>query len=138
MMKRAATAFMLGVLIVLLGGCAGLGPSDAQLAEKYKDAVTSLPHVESVDSSYKTVVGMGRTGFVHITADTSDDGELLALLKQAFPAVVRAAENDPEIGLEILVVASDGSGGYGPEALGYSGVGTLTSYRDFLKSHPDL
>jgi hypothetical protein len=138
MMKRVAAALIAGLLVAVLGGCAASGPSDAQLAAKYKQAVASLPHVASVDSSYKTAAGMGRTGSVQITADTSDDAELLALLKQAFPAIVHAADGDPQVGLEILVVASDGSGGYGPSALGYSGGGTLTSYRDFLKAHPEL
>ncbi|WP_427891793.1 hypothetical protein ACQHIV_04100 [Kribbella sp. GL6] len=137
-MRKLCAILLTGMLAALLSACSGNSADDAARAEKYKAAVTSIPHVASVESSYKTNPGMGRSGHVYITADTSDHQELTALLKQAFPAIVKSAEGDPEVGLDILVIPADGANGISPDDLGYKGAGTLTSYRDFLKAHPVL
>lgn len=124
----------MGILSALLGACMGNnGTSDADYAGKYKAAVASLAHVDSVDSSYKTDAGMGRTASLYIKADTSDNAEMMGLLEEAFPAVVKAAEGDPNVSLDIQVTAADGATAVTPTHLGYSGTGTLNSYRDFLK-----
>lgn len=127
----------MGILSALLGACMGNnGNSDADYAEKYKSAVASLEHVESVESSYKTDTGMGRTANLDIRADTSDNAEMMALLKEALPAVVNAADGDPNVSLDLQITSADGATAVSPTHLGYSGTGTLNSYRDFLKDNP--
>ncbi|WFR84504.1 hypothetical protein [Arthrobacter sp. Y-9] len=138
-MHRLKLIAVVIALVAALTACAGATKNDdAAAARKLHDAVASLPHVSSVSSTFTSNAGMGRTGTVDITADTSDDAALKALLRQAFPAIVKAADGDPEASLTILVTAADGSGSLSPTALGYSGGNTLTSYRDFLRAHPDL
>jgi len=138
-MRRLKLILLAATLIALLSACTGGSKEDdAAVAQKYKTAVASLPHVASVDSQYSTKQGMGRTATVDIKADTSDDAALKDLMRQAFPAIVKAADGDPETSLTVLVSAADGSGSYSPTVLGYSGGNTLSSYRDFLKAHPDL
>jgi len=137
--RKLKLVFLLALLAILVSSCmAKPQEDDAARAAKYKSAAASLPHVASVDSNYKTNPGMGRTANVYIQADTSDKQELMTLLKQAFPAIINAAKDDPEVGLDILITPADKTTGLSPEDLGYSGAGTLTSYRDFLKAHPDL
>lgn len=137
-MRRLKLILLAGTLIALLSACTGgAKQDDGALAQKYKAAVASLPHVASVDSQYSTKQGMGRTGTVDIKADTSDDAALKELMRQAFPAIVKAADGDPEASLTILVTAADGSGSYSPSVLGYSGGNTLSSYREFLKANPN-
>ncbi|MBO9705219.1 MAG: hypothetical protein J7474_06870 [Arthrobacter sp.] len=138
-MRRLKLIAVVIALVAALTACAGgTKNDDAAAAGKLHDAVASLPHVSSVSSTFTSNAGMGRTGTVDITADTSDDAALKELLRRAFPAIVKAADGDPEASLTILVTAADGSGSLSPTALGYSGGNSLTSYRDFLKVHPDL
>lgn len=138
-MRRLKLIAVVIALVAALTACAGGTKNDDDAAaRKLHDAVASLPHVASVESNYKTNPGMGRTANVYIQADTSDKQELMTLLKQAFPAIINAAKDDPEVGLDILITPADKTTGLSPEDLGYSGGNTLTSYRDFLKAHPDL
>jgi len=124
-------------LALALAACSALGgTSDEEHADDYGNAVDSLPHVSSVESSYKTITGMGRTADVLIHADTNDEALLRELMTSAFPAIVEAAEGDPEVSLYIQVIGADGQDALGPESIGYSGTGTLTSYREFLTTHP--
>ena len=136
--RAAIGATISAMLPLALAACAALdgGTSDAEHADEYRNAVDSLPHVSSVESTYKTNAGMGRTADVLIQADTNDEALLEELMTSAFPAIVEAAEGDPEVSLYIQVIAADGQDALGPESLGYSGTGTLTSYREFLTSHP--
>ncbi|MDP5226550.1 MULTISPECIES: hypothetical protein [Arthrobacter] len=139
-MRTLKVVLLMGILAALLSACTGNSKNDdASYAEKYKGAVTSITHVQSVDSSYKSNAGMGRTGDVFITADTDDRTAMLALLKKAFPAIVNAAAGDPEARLEIRVTSSTGDYSVSPLDLGYSSsLQTLSSYRDFLTAHPEL
>ena len=43
-----------------------------------------------------------------------------------------AAAGDPEVNLAIQVISADGASAVSPADLGYSGTGSLTSYRTFL------
>ena len=56
----------------------------------------------------------------------------VGLLRDAFPAVVDAAAGDPEVSLAIQVISADEASAVSPTDLGYSGTGSLTSYRTFL------
>lgn len=133
----SAAAVCFGVLLMALSGCA-VGGSDEQRAAKYEAAVASLPHVADVESTYSTAAGMGRTADVFIHADTDDQAELSALFEEAFPAVVAAAEGDPDVSLAIQVISADGEYAVNPEDYGYDGTGTLDSYREFLEEHPEF
>ncbi|GAA2847619.1 hypothetical protein [Microbacterium arabinogalactanolyticum] len=137
-MRTTVGAVLSAMLPLTLVACApfGGGTSDEERADAYGSAVDSLPHVSSVESSYKTITGMGRTADVLIHADTNDEALLRELMTSAFPAIVEAAEGDPEVSLYIQVIADDGQDALGPESIGYSGTGTLTSYREFLATHP--
>jgi hypothetical protein len=136
--KQVAAIMIAAVLAVVLAGCGllGGGSSDSQLAAKYKAAVESLTHVASVESSYKTAAGMGRTADVFIYADTDDEAELTALFASAFPKIIQAADGDPQVSLYIQVISADNNLTVGPESVGYDGTGTLSSYREFLRDHP--
>ncbi|MFB9931507.1 hypothetical protein ACFORO_23885 [Amycolatopsis halotolerans] len=92
----------------------------------------------SVESNYRTNVGMGRTGNVVIDADTDDEAVRRTVLAAAFPAIVKAADGDPEASLGIQVVSASSGTAVTPADLGYSGTGTLGSYRAFLAGHPEL
>lgn len=118
---------------MVLAGCgAKPGASDTDYAAKYRAAVEQLAHVASVDASYKSAGGMGRSGDVFVHADTSDREAMMGLLRDAFPAIVDAAAGDPEVNLAIQVISADEASAVSPTDLGYSGAGSLTSYRTFL------
>lgn len=132
-MRKIFTVLAVGLLAMVLAGCgASPGTSDADFAAKYKAAVEPLAHVASVDASYKSSGGMGRSGDVFLHADTSDRDAMMGLLRDAFPAVVDAAAGDPEVNLAIQVISADAASAVSPTDLGYSGTGSLTSYRKFL------
>lgn len=132
-MLKILTVLTAGLLAMVLAGCgAGPGTSDSDYAAKYKAAVEPLAHVATVDASYKSAGGMGRSGDVFLHADTSDRETLLGVLREAFPAIVDAAAGDPEVNLAIQVISADGASAVSPTDLGYSGTGSLTSYRQFL------
>lgn len=132
-MRMIFTALTVGLLTMVLSGCgANPGTSDTDYAAKYKAAVESLAHVATVDASYKSSGGMGRSGDVFMHADTSDREKMMAVLQDAFPAIVDAAAGDPEVNLAIQVISADGSSAVSPADLGYSGTGSLSSYRTFL------
>ena len=132
-MRKMFTVLAVGLLAMVLAGCgAKPGASDTDYAAKYKAAVEQLPHVASVDASYKSSGGMGRSGDVFLHADTSDREEMMGLLQDAFPAIVDAAAGDPEVNLAIQVISADEASAVSPTDLGYSGAGSLTSYRTFL------
>jgi hypothetical protein len=75
---------------------------------------------------------MGRTGGIDIFADTSDAEIMRRILDEALPAIVEAAEGDPEVSLPIQVISMDGATILGMEELGFSGLGSLNRYREFL------
>ena len=130
-MRKILTALAVGVLA--LAGCGATpGTPDTDYAAKYKAAVEPLAHVASVDASYKSSAGMGRSADVFLHADTSDREAMMGLLKDAFPAIVDAAAGDPEVNLAIQVISADEASAVSPTDLGYSGTGSLTSYRTFL------
>ena len=132
-MRKIFTVLTAGLLAMVLAGCgASPGTSDSEYAAKYKAAVEPLAHVATVDASYKSAGGMGRSGDVFLHADTSDRETMLGVLREAFPAVVDAAAGDPEVNLAIQVISADGASAVSPTDLGYSGTGSLTSYRQFL------
>ncbi|GAA1026059.1 MULTISPECIES: hypothetical protein [Amycolatopsis] len=138
-MRKLSALFLAGVVALLAAGCAaGVEAVDAARAAKYKAAVATLPHVVSVESNCRTNVGMGRTGNVVIDADTDDEAVRRTVLAAAFPAIVKAADGDPEVSLGIQVVSASSGTAVTPEDLGYSGTGTLDSYRAFLAGHPEL
>ena len=132
-MRKIFTVLAGGLLAMVLAGCGATpGTSDTDYAAKYKAAVQPLAHVASVDASYKSSGGMGRSGDVFLHADTSDREVMMGLLRDAFPAVVDAAAGDPEVNLAIQVISADEASAVSPTDLGYSGTGSLTSYRTFL------
>jgi hypothetical protein len=132
-MRKIFTVLAVGLLAMVLAGCGATpGASDPEYAAKYKAAVEELAHVASVDASYKSSGGMGRSGDVFLHADTSDREEMMGLLRDAFPAIVDAAAGDPEVNLAIQVISADEASAVSPTDLGYSGAGSLTSYRTFL------
>ena len=133
-MRKIFTVLTAGLLAMVLAGC-GATPGNlglGQYAAKYKAAVEPLAHVASVDASYKSAGGMGSSGNVFLHADTSDRDTMLGVLREAFPAIVDAAAGDPEVNLAIQVISADGASAVSPADLGYSGTGSLTSYREFL------
>ncbi|WP_247048414.1 hypothetical protein [Arthrobacter rhizosphaerae] len=133
MIRKALTILLITTLAMLLGGCLGKsGGSDADLAAKYKAAAESIAHVDRAEVEYKTIAGMGRTGRIDIFADSSDHDIMMRVFEEALPAIVDAAEGDPEVSLPIQVVSMDGSKILGVQDLGISGVRTLNSYREFL------
>ena len=132
-MRKISTVLAVGLLAMVLAGCgAKPGASDRDYAAKYKAAVEQLAHVASVDASYKSSGGPGRSGDVFLHADTSDREAMLGLLRDAFPAVVDAAAGDPDVNLAIQVISVDEASAVSPTDLGYSGAGSLSSYRTFL------
>ena len=132
-MRIIFTVMTAGLLAMVLAACgANPGTSDSEYAARYKAAVEPLAHVASVDASYKSSGGMGRSGDVFLHADTSDRETMLGVLRDAFPAIVDAAAGDPEVNLAIQVISADGATAVSPTDLGYSGTGSLTSYRQFL------
>lgn len=132
-MRRVFTAVAMVLLALVLAGCgAQPGTPDADYAAKYQAAAEPLAHVASVDASYTSAGGMGRSGDVFLHADTSDRETLLGVLRDAFPAIVDAAAGDPEVNLAIQVISADGASAVSPTDLGYSGSGSLSSYRTFL------
>lgn len=132
-MRTILTVLTAGFLAMVLAGCgANPGTSDTDYAAKYKAAVDSLAHVAEVDASYKSSGGMGRSGDVFMHADTSDRETMMGVLRDAFPAIVDAAAGDPEVNLAIQVISADGASAVSPADLGYSGTGSLSSYRTFL------
>ena len=134
-MRKLFTVLTAGLLAMILAGCGaqpGAGTSDPDYAAKYKAAVEPLAHLASVDASYKSSGGMGRSGDVFLHADTSDRETMMSVLQEAFPAIVDAAAGDPEVNLAIQVISADGASAVSPADLGYSGTGSLTSYRAFL------
>jgi len=135
---RKFFALLAAVLVVLTAAGCSTEADDAAMAAKYQAAVSALPHVVRVEASYRTNVGMGRTASLVLHADTDDETELKAVLAAAFPAVVKAAEGDPNVSLPLQVVPASGGDTVGPESLGYTGTGTLESYREFLAAHPAL
>ncbi|HSN37342.1 MAG TPA: hypothetical protein VLT34_13410 [Arthrobacter sp.] len=132
-MRKIFTVLAVGLLATVLAGCGATpGTSDPDYAAKYQAAVEPLAHVASADASYKSSGGMGRSGDVFLHADTSDREEMMGLLRDAFPAIVDAAAGDPEVNLAIQVIAADEASAVSPTDLGYSGTGSLSSYRTFL------
>jgi hypothetical protein len=131
MIRKALTVLFLATLAVLLGGCLDTGGSDNDRAAKYKAAAESIDHVERVEVEYRTV-GVGRTGGINIFADTSDRAILMRVLEEAFPAIVDAAEGDPQVRLPIQVISMDGATIVGMTDLGFSDPPNLSSYREFL------
>lgn len=130
-MRKISAALSLGLLV--LAGCgANPGASDADYAAKYQSAVEALPHVATVDASYTSSGGSGRSGDVFMHADTADRAAMIAVLEDAFPAIVDAAAGDPEVNLAIQVISDDGATAVSPADLDYSGTGSLSSYRTFL------
>lgn len=122
-----------GLLAMAVASCgAAPGTSDTGYAAKYKAAVTPLAHVARVDASYKSSGGIGRSGDVFLHAESSDREAMMSILQEAFPAIVDAAAGDPEVNLAIQVISADETSAVSPADLGYSGSGTLTSYRTFL------
>lgn len=126
-------------LVVVVTACSDTGGtaegkdfSDADYAAKYRSAVESLDHVERVESSYSSTAGMGSTADLFLYADSSDPAVLEGVLQEAFPAVISAADGDPDANLALQVIAPDGSTALSPSDLGYQGTGTLSSYRKFL------
>lgn len=132
-MRRVSTVLVLGLLSVVLSGCGGPeGTTDADYAAKYGAAVERLAHVERVEASYRSSGGIGRSGDVFMHADTSDRRAMVGILEKAMPAIVEAADGDPEVNLAIQVVAPGGASAVSPADLGYVGTGSLTSYREFV------
>ena len=132
-MRKIFTVLAVGLLAMVLAGCGTKpGTSDPDYAAKYKASVEQLAHVASVDASYKSSGGMGRSGDVFLHAATSDRETMLGVLQDAFPAIVEAAAGDPEVNLAIQVISADGASAVSPTDLGYSGAGSLTGYRQFL------
>lgn len=132
-MGKIITVLIVGLLATVLAGCGPTpGTSDTDYAAKYKAAVQPLAHVARVDASYKSSGGIGRSGDVFLHADTADRETMMGLLRDAFPAIVDAAAGDPEANLAIQVISADGASAVSPTDLGYSGTGSLTSYRQFL------
>ena len=132
-MRKIFTVLAGSLLVMGLAGCgANPGTSDADYAAKYKAAVEPLAHVSSVDASYKSSGGTGRSGDVFLHADTSDREVMMGLLRDAFSAVVDAAAGDPEANRAIQVISADEASAVSPTDLGYSGTGSLSSYRTFL------
>ena len=132
-MGKIITVLIVGLLATVLAGCGPTpGTSDTDYAAKYKAAVRPLAHVARVDASYKSSGGIGRSGDVFLHADTADRETMMGLLRDAFPAIVDAAAGDPEANLAIQVISADGASAVSPTDLGYSGTGSLTSYRQFL------
>lgn len=132
-MRKIFTVLTVGLLAMVLAGCgASPGTSDTDYAAKYKAAVEKLAHVARVDASYKSSGGMGRSGDVFVHADSSDRETMMGVLRDAFPAIVDAAAGDPEVNLAIQVISADGATAVSPTDLGYSGAGSLSSYRKFL------
>lgn len=132
MIRKAVTIIFIATLAMLLGGCVDTGGSDDDRAAKYKAAAESIDHVERVEVEYKTNTGMGRTGRVDIFADTSDADIMRGILEEALPAIVKAAEGDPQVSLPIQVNSVDGVTLMGMSELGFSGVPSLNSYREYL------
>ena len=132
-MQKFITIPIVGLLAIFLAACGPTrGSSDTDYAAKYKASVQSLAHVARVDASYKSSGGMGRSGDVFLHADSADQETMMELLRDALPAIVDAAAGDPEANLAIQVISSDGASAVSPGDLGYSGTGSLTSYRQFL------
>ncbi|AOT03004.1 hypothetical protein [Arthrobacter sp. U41] len=132
-MGKIITVLIVGLLATVLAGCGPTpGTSDTDYAAKYKAAVQPLAHVARVDASYKSSGGIGRSGDVFLHADTADRETMMGLLRDAFPAIVDAAAGDPEANPAIQVISADGASAVSPTDLGYSGTGSLTSYRQFL------
>ena len=132
-MRRSITVLIVGLLAIFLAGCGPKpGTSDTDYAAKYKASVQPLAHVARVDASYKSSGGLGRSGDVFLHADTTDRETMMGVLQDAFPAIVDAAAGDPEVDLAIQVISADGASAVSPGDLGYSGTGSLTSYRQFL------
>ncbi|MBT2588566.1 hypothetical protein [Arthrobacter sp. ISL-95] len=76
---------------------------------------------------------MGGTAGLFLYADSSDQDVLEGVLEDALPAVVDAAEGDPDVNLGLQVISEDGQIAVSPSALGYEGTGNLSSYRQFLR-----
>jgi hypothetical protein len=132
-MRRVPTVLVLGLLSVVLSGCGGPArTTDADYAAKYRAAVEPLAHVERVEASYRSSGGIGRSGDVFMHADTSDRKTMVGILVKAMPAIVEAADGDPEVNLAIQVVSAGGASAVSPADLGYVGTGSLTSYREFV------
>ncbi|MET1035109.1 MAG: hypothetical protein ABWX68_07740 [Arthrobacter sp.] len=132
-MRIVPTVLVVGLLSAALSGCGGpSGPTDADYAAKYKAAVEPLEHVVRVEASYRSSGGIGRSGDVFMHADTSDPETLVGILGKAMPAIVEAADGDPEANLAIQVVSAGGASAVSPADLGYVGTGSLTSYRNFV------
>ncbi|MDN4645078.1 hypothetical protein [Arthrobacter sp. PsM3] len=132
-MRKIVTALTVGLLAMALAGCgAKPGTSDTDYAAKYQAAAGPVAHVARVDASYKSSGGMGRSGDVFLHADTSDRETMMGVLRDAFPAIVDAAAGDPEVSLAVQVISADGVSALSPADLGYSGTGSLSSYRTFL------
>ncbi|MFB0834612.1 hypothetical protein ACX8Z9_05955 [Arthrobacter halodurans] len=132
-MRRVPTVLVVGLLSVVLSGCGGpAGTTDADYAAKYRAAVELLADVERVEASYRSSGGIGRSGDVFIHADTSDRETMVGILTKAMPAIVEAADGDPEVNLAIQVVSAGGASAVSPADLGYVGTGSLTSYREFV------
>lgn len=132
MIRKAVTILFIATLAVVLGGCVDTGGSDEDRAAKYKAAAESIDHVERVEVEYKTVTGMGRTGRVDIFVDTSDADIMRRVLEESLPAIVEAAEGDPEVSLPIQVNSVDSAALMGMSELGFSGVPSLNRYREYL------
>jgi hypothetical protein len=132
-MQKFIPVLIVGLLAMFLAACGPTpGSSDTDYAAKYKASVQSLAHVARVDASYKSTGGMGRSGDVFLHADSADQETMMGVLRDAVPAIVDAAAGDPEANLAIQVISSDGASAVSPGDLGYSGTGSLTSYRHFL------
>lgn len=126
------TALVLCLVVVLTACSNASGSSDDDYAAKYRSAVKGLDHVERVDSSYSSTAGMGSTADLFLHADSSDPAVLEGVMQEAFPAVISAADGDPDANLALQVISKDGSTALSPSDIGYRGTGTLSSYRKFL------
>lgn len=132
----ACTTTALGVGLAI----AGCGPSaqqmDSDLAGKYRDASKAIEHVTSVDTDYRTLPGLGRTGTITIHADTEDRAAMRDIMKHALPAIAEADPAHSEASLMVRVVAVNGGSVVIPDVLGFhgdgSGSGTLSALRSFV------
>ncbi|MBT2588577.1 hypothetical protein [Arthrobacter sp. ISL-95] len=118
---------------LVLSACSTGRSADEEYARKYRSSVEGLDHVVRLESTYKTHVGMGSTADLFLYADSSDRDVLEGVLEDALPAVVDAAEGDPDVNLGLQVISEDGQIAVSPSDLGYEGTGNLSSYRQFLR-----
>lgn len=140
MMRKAVTLLVAGVMALSMSGCEeATANSDAEKASGYQAALESIEYVESVEVSYSTHTGMGRTGSVAILTDSTDPEIIKGIVEDAIPALVNASNGDPNISIPIWVQPTgdqsmdDGKLSMGPEGAGFTGTPTLNGYRNFVE-----